>query len=108
MWRGARLLRGRRCDGGLRRPALEEGAGGAAFFMEEYRLNDLLYAYPRPVVAFMDGITMGGGVGQPACPRATASPTHVCHARGGIGLFPDVGGGGISRACRGGWGRGWR
>ena len=33
------------------------------FFFSEYRLNHLLFTYPKPTVAIMDGITMGGGVG---------------------------------------------
>lgn len=88
------------CAGGdiamLRRSALEDGGREArAFFMEEYRLNDLLYAYPRPVVAFMDGITMGGGVGisQPARYRVATTNTRFAMPESGIGLFPDVGGG---------------
>jgi enoyl-CoA hydratase len=39
----------------------------ASFFFDEYRLNHLEYTYPKPGVAFMDGVTMGGGVGI-ACP----------------------------------------
>ncbi|MEO7813889.1 MAG: enoyl-CoA hydratase/isomerase family protein, partial [Sphingomicrobium sp.] len=42
-------------------------AGARAFFFDEYRLNHLEYTYAKPGVAFMDGITMGGGVGI-ACP----------------------------------------
>src|SRR6476659_5511195 len=42
-------------------------AAARAFFFDEYRLNHLEYTYPKPGVAFMDGITMGGGVGI-ACP----------------------------------------
>jgi enoyl-CoA hydratase len=88
------------CAGGdiamLRQSALEDGGAAARdFFMEEYRLNDLLYGYPRPVVAFMDGITMGGGVGisQPARYRVATVNTRLAMPESGIGLFPDVGGG---------------
>ena len=42
-------------------------AAARAFFFDEYRLNHLEYTYPKPGVAFMDGVTMGGGVGI-ACP----------------------------------------
>jgi enoyl-CoA hydratase len=95
----AKLSRGF-CAGGdiamLRQSALEDGGAAARdFFFEEYRLNDLLYAYPRPVVAFMDGITMGGGVGisQPARYRVATVNTRLAMPESGIGLFPDVGGG---------------
>ena len=61
------------CAGGdvmlVRRSALEDGGqAGRAFFHAEYRLNHLMFTYPKPIVAFMDGVTMGGGVGisQPA------------------------------------------
>ena len=56
------------CAGGdvamVRRSALEDGGTtGRAFFHAEYRMNHLLFTWPKPVVAFMDGVTMGGGVG---------------------------------------------
>lgn len=88
------------CSGGdinlLRHSALTDGgAAGQRFFFEEYRLNDLLFNYPKPVVAFMDGITMGGGVGisQPAKHRVATPATRFAMPETGIGLFPDVGGG---------------
>lgn len=88
------------CAGGditlLRRSAREDGGAAArAFFADEYRLNDLLFSYPKPVVAFMDGITMGGGVGisQPARFRVATANTRLAMPETGIGLFPDVGGG---------------
>ncbi len=43
-------------------------AAARGFFFDEYRLNHLEYTYPKPGIAFMDGVTMGGGVGI-ACPR---------------------------------------
>ncbi len=54
------------CAGGdiafLRNSALNDGGvSGRQFFYEEYQLNHLLMTYPKPVVAFIDGITMGGG-----------------------------------------------
>ncbi len=88
------------CAGGdiafLRDSALNDGGvSGRKFFHDEYQLNHLLYTYPKPVVAFMDGITMGGGVGisQPAHFRVATSNTRFAMPETGIGLFPDVGGG---------------
>ncbi|MGZ3172047.1 MAG: enoyl-CoA hydratase/isomerase family protein [Croceibacterium sp.] len=88
------------CAGGdvalVRRSALEDGgAAGRAFFFAEYRLNHLLFTYPKPVVAFMDGVTMGGGVGisQPAKYRVATENTLFAMPEGAIGLFPDVGAG---------------
>jgi enoyl-CoA hydratase len=88
------------CSGGdinlLRNSALNDGGvSGLAFFYEEYQLNNLLMTYPKPVVAFMDGITMGGGVGisQPARFRVATENTRFAMPETGIGLFPDVGGG---------------
>jgi enoyl-CoA hydratase len=88
------------CAGGdvalVRRSALEDaGASGRAFFFAEYRLNHLLFTYPKPVVAFMDGVTMGGGVGisQPAKCRVATENTRFAMPEGAIGLFPDVGAG---------------
>jgi enoyl-CoA hydratase len=66
-----------------------------AFFHIEYRLNHLLFIYEKPVVAFIDGIVMGGGVGisQPARYRVATERTTYAMPETGIGLFPDVGGG---------------
>lgn len=88
------------CAGGdialLRKSALEDGGRtGREFFFTEYRLNHLLFTYPKPIAAFMDGITMGGGVGisQPAKFRVATEHTRLAMPETGIGLFPDVGGG---------------
>lgn len=88
------------CAGGdiafLRNSALNDGgASGRKFFHDEYRLNHLLYTYTKPVVSFMDGVTMGGGVGisQPAHFRVATPNTRFAMPETGIGLFPDVGGG---------------
>ena len=87
------------CAGGDIRMLAESGAGdGAAareFFFTEYRLNDLLHGYPKPGVAIMDGITMGGGVGlsRPCRYRVATERTTFAMPETGIGLFPDVGGG---------------
>ena len=88
------------CSGGdislLRRSAIEDGgATGRAFFRTEYQLNHLLFTYPKPLVAFMDGITMGGGVGisQPARFRVATENTSYAMPEPRIGRFPEVGGG---------------
>jgi len=87
------------CAGGDIRMIAESGAGDAAeakaFFLTEYRLNHLLMVYPKPIVAVMDGIVMGGGVGisQPADIRIVTEHTIYAMPETGIGLFPDVGGG---------------
>ena len=88
------------CAGGdiafLRNSALNDGGvSGRKFFHDEYQLNHQLFTYPKPVIAFMDGITMGGGVGisQPASIRVATENTRFAMPETGIGLFPDVGGG---------------
>jgi enoyl-CoA hydratase len=87
------------CAGGDIRFLAESGAAGGAaareFFFAEYQLNDLLQRYPKTVIAIMDGITMGGGVGVsgPARFRIGTERTTFAMPETGIGLFPDVGGG---------------
>ncbi|MEO9601332.1 enoyl-CoA hydratase/isomerase family protein [Parasphingorhabdus sp.] len=87
------------CAGGdiamLRESGMTDGKKGREFFYKEYQLNHLMFEYPKPVVAFMDGITMGGGVGisQPAQYRVATEYTRFAMPETGIGLFPDVGGG---------------
>ena len=87
------------CAGGDIRMLAESGANDGkeakAFFHTEYRLNHLMFNYAKPIVAFMDGITMGGGVGisQPAKYRVATEHTRFAMPETGIGLFPDVGGG---------------
>jgi enoyl-CoA hydratase len=74
-----------------------------AFFFDEYRLNHLEYTYPKPGVAFMDGVTMGGGVGI-ACPcrfRVATERTVLAMPETTIGIFPDVGGGRYLSRLRG-------
>ena len=72
-------------------------AGGVTarqFFHDEYQLDHLIKTYPKPFVAFIDGIVMGGGVGisQPARYRVATENTRFAMPETGIGLFPDVGG----------------
>ena len=87
------------CAGGDIRMLAESGAGDGKlareFFFTEYRLNTLLHDYPKPLVAIMDGITMGGGVGlsRPCRFRVATERTTFAMPETGIGLFPDVGGG---------------
>ena len=73
------------------------------FFTEEYRLNHLIHTYPKPVVAFMDGIVMGGGMGvaQGASARIVTERTKMAMPETNIGLFPDVGGGYFLSRCPG-------
>ncbi|WP_280156182.1 enoyl-CoA hydratase/isomerase family protein [Piscinibacter sp. XHJ-5] len=73
------------------------------FFTEEYRLDHLVHRYPKPVVALMDGIVMGGGMGiaQGAALRVVTERTKMAMPETGIGLFPDVGGGWFLSRCPG-------
>ncbi len=87
------------CAGGdirvIAESAALDGKAARAFFHEEYRLNHLLFTYGKPTLAFMDGITMGGGVGisQPCTIRVVTDRTVYAMPETGIGLFTDVGGG---------------
>lgn len=87
------------CAGGDIRMLADSGAGDGKlareFFFIEYRLNELLFRYPKPTLAIMDGVTMGGGVGlaQPCRYRLATERTTFAMPETGIGLFPDVGGG---------------
>jgi enoyl-CoA hydratase/carnithine racemase len=75
--------------------------GGSAlledFFTEEYALNHLIHHYPKPYIALMDGVVMGGGMGVaqggPDCRvRVVTERTRMAMPEVNIGLFPDVGG----------------
>ncbi len=82
-------------DEALNRDSLE------AFFTEEYTLNHLVHHYPKPVIAFMDGVVMGGGMGltQGASTRIVTERTKMAMPETAIGLFPDVGGGYFLSRC---------
>jgi enoyl-CoA hydratase len=87
------------CAGGdvvaISASAQGHGAAARAFFFHEYRLNHLLFGYPKPTAVFMDGVTMGGGVGiaRPCRYRIATDRTLFAMPETSIGLFPDVGGG---------------
>ena len=69
-------------------------APGRDFWRDEYRMNAKIAEYPKPVVAFMQGFVMGGGVGVGghASHRIVGESTQVAMPESGIGLIPDVGG----------------
>lgn len=76
--------------------ARQEGVteGVSDFFMDEYRLNARIKAYPKPYVALIDGIVMGGGVGVSVhgSHRVGTGNMMFSMPEVGIGFFPDVGG----------------
>ncbi|WP_435243798.1 enoyl-CoA hydratase/isomerase family protein [Streptomyces cucumeris] len=86
------------CAGGdiraIHRDAYEGTDGSAAFWRDEYRLNARIARYPKPYVALMDGIVMGGGVGVSAhgTVRIVTERSRVAMPETGIGFVPDVGG----------------
>jgi 3-hydroxyisobutyrate dehydrogenase len=67
---------------------------GQRFWRDEYRLNAKMYHFPKPVVSFMQGFTMGGGVGVSchASHRIVCASSQIAMPEVGIGLIPDVGG----------------
>jgi enoyl-CoA hydratase len=86
------------CAGGDIRAIWEDARSGgeasAAFWYDEYRLNARIARYPKPYVAVMDGIVMGGGVGVSAhgSVRIATDRSRIAMPETGIGLVPDVGG----------------
>jgi len=86
------------CAGGDIRALYESGKAGSDywydFYSNEYRLNALIQEYPKPYVAVMNGITMGGGVGVSVNGkyRIVSDRTVFAMPETGIGLIPDVGG----------------
>ena len=73
------------------------------FFFEEYTLNHRIFTYPKPYIALIDGIVMGGGVGVSAHGtfRIVAESTALAMPETIIGFFPDVGGGYFLPRCPG-------
>ncbi|WP_344499312.1 enoyl-CoA hydratase/isomerase family protein [Streptomyces enissocaesilis] len=86
------------CAGGDIRSIYEDartgGGASAAFWRDEYRLNAYIARFPKPYVAIMDGIVMGGGVGVSAhgSVRVVTERSRVAMPETGIGFVPDVGG----------------
>ena len=86
------------CAGGdvvaLYHSARAGGAQARAFFFDEYRLNARIGSYPKPYVAVMDGIVMGGGVGISGhgSVRVATETCKIAMPEVGIGFIPDVGG----------------
>ncbi|MCX4530868.1 enoyl-CoA hydratase/isomerase family protein [Streptomyces sp. NBC_00841] len=86
------------CAGGDIRSIHEDartgGRASADFWYDEYRLNARIARYPKPYVAFMDGIVMGGGVGISAhgSVRVATERSRIAMPETGIGFVPDVGG----------------
>jgi enoyl-CoA hydratase/carnithine racemase len=86
------------CAGGdirtLHQSATSGGTLHEQFFIKEYQLDHYLHHFPKPYVAVMDGITMGGGMGiaQASRLRVVSDRTRIAMPEVGIGLFPDVGG----------------
>ena len=86
------------CAGGdiraLRQSIIDAGADTAIeFWKHEYRLNALIAEYAKPFVAYMNGVTMGGGIGVSgyASLRLATADSKIAMPETGIGFFPDVG-----------------
>ncbi len=69
-------------------------AENMTFWADEYAMNHAIAEYPKPYVAILDGITMGGGVGVSVhgSHRLVTETTKIGMPETGVGLFPDVGG----------------
>ncbi|HXV23277.1 MAG TPA: enoyl-CoA hydratase/isomerase family protein [Alphaproteobacteria bacterium] len=94
------------CAGGDVRALYTAGPGSAftdLFYREEYALNRRIFRFPKPYVALIDGIVMGGGVGVSAhgSHRVASERTLFAMPETGIGLFPDVGATWLLSRCPG-------
>ncbi|MDG0025787.1 enoyl-CoA hydratase/isomerase family protein [Trinickia sp. Y13] len=72
---------------------IDGAQGWRPFFIDEYRLDFALHAFPKPIVALADGITMGGGMGlaQAAALRVATERSKIAMPETRIGFVPDVG-----------------
>jgi enoyl-CoA hydratase len=102
------------CAGGDVRAIYEAGRGisgdrslTSVFFREEYELIRRIHRYPKPYIAIIDGITMGGGAGVSVngAYRVATERTVLAMPETGIGLFPDVGATRFLNLCPGRIGR---
>lgn len=100
------------CAGGDIRHLYESGRRGEwsfneTYYREEYRLNRLIHDYPKPYVALIDGITMGGGMGVSVngSHRVATERSLFAMPEVHIGLFPDVGASRFLNRCPGRIGR---
>jgi enoyl-CoA hydratase len=86
------------CAGGDIRGLWESSKAGGdlgkVFWRQEYIMNARIAKFPKPYVAFMDGLVMGGGVGLSAHGRhrVVTEKTKLAMPEVGLGFFPDVGG----------------
>src|SRR6202022_5132849 len=86
------------CAGGDIRGLYESSRAGGdlgkVFWRQEYIMNARIAKFPKPYVAFMDGLVMGGGVGLSAHGRhrVVTERTKLAMPEVGLGFFPDVGG----------------
>ena len=90
-------------DAGPERAPLMADDPDSDFFRREYVLNWRIHHYPKPYVALIDGVTMGGGVGLSVhgSHRIATERTVFAMPECGIGLFPDVGGSWFLPRCPG-------
>ncbi|MDX1580182.1 MAG: enoyl-CoA hydratase/isomerase family protein, partial [Alphaproteobacteria bacterium] len=86
-----------------RNKGLEDRPTALSFYWDEYRLNRYIKKYPKPYIALIDGITMGGGCGLSVHGdfRVATERTVYAMPETGIGLFPDVGGSHFMPRCPG-------
>lgn len=79
---------------GMYHDAIAGGEASRLFWHDEYHLNARIGGYPKPYVAFMDGVVLGGGIGVSAhgSARIVTERTRFGMPEVGIGFAPDVGG----------------
>lgn len=95
------------CAGGDIRSVYENEVFGkgdnVSFFKEEYTLNQYIFEYPKPYIAIMDGLVMGGGMGlsEGGAFRIVTERSKIAMPESAIGFFPDVGGSYFLSRCPG-------